>query len=271
MSVVVRKSLGRQLRALRLKAGKTAADIDTSGVASTSKLHRIETGAGPFRLETVWALCQVYGVDDATKDRLAEMARHTNDSGWWEDYTDVMPSWFGTYVELESAATTAFSYHSEAIPGLLQSPAYQRAMFGTYPDPNGDFIRRQLQMRSERQRGALDRKPPLEMTAILGEEALLREVGGHSGMVEQRQHLLRLDRRAHLTVRIVPCEAGAHPAMKGAFTILRFDGDSVHPDIVYLETYVGGRYIEDQMTVAEFHRMFQKVHRMSVSIEEFAK
>src|SRR4051794_30016524 len=104
MSVVVRKSLGRQLRALRQTAGKTPSDVETSGIASTSKLHRVETGAVPIRLETVWALCQLYGADTGTRERLSEMVKNTNEKGWWESYSADMPSWFGTYVELESAA-----------------------------------------------------------------------------------------------------------------------------------------------------------------------
>jgi hypothetical protein len=269
MSVVVRKSLGRQLRALRLKAGKSAADIETAGVASTSKLHRIETGAGPFRLETVWALCQVYGADDVTRDRLAAMAKHTNDKGWWEDYTEVMPSWFGTYVELESAASKALTFHAETLPGLLQAPQYQRALFEVHPHADQAYVQGQLRIRSERQRAAFDRRSPLAVSAVIGQEALTRLVGGKPGMVEQERYLILISRRPNVEVRVVPADAGAHPATKGAFSILQFEGDSDHPDVVYLETYVGGRYVEDDRSLHEFHLLFDSVRAMSVPIEEF--
>jgi hypothetical protein len=268
MSVVVRKSLGRQLRALRLAARKTPSDVQTSGIASTSKLHRVETGAVPIRLETVWALSQLYGADTATRERLSEMARHSNDKGWWEDYSDVMPAWFGTYVELESAASRAFTYHSELVPGLLQAPDYQAAMFEQDLDSTEEYVKRQVHMRSQRQRAAFEKPAPLCLTAVIGQEALTRTVCGEHGMAEQREHLVKAGRQANIEVRVLPWVAGAQPAHKGAFNILQFDRDDDHPDVVYLETYVGGRYVEDEKMLRMFHRMFQAVSAMSVPIEE---
>jgi transcriptional regulator with XRE-family HTH domain len=84
MSIVVRKSLGRQLRSLRVAAHKTPSDVAATRIASTSKLHRIETGGTTVRLETVWALSDLYGADPATKRRLSEMAMNTSEKGWWD-------------------------------------------------------------------------------------------------------------------------------------------------------------------------------------------
>jgi hypothetical protein len=50
--------------------------------------------------------CKItYGADEATTERLAELSLLTTEAGWWEDYSDTVPSWFAVYAELEAAAT----------------------------------------------------------------------------------------------------------------------------------------------------------------------
>jgi len=248
----------------------TVADVVTAKIASKTKLQDIEGGVRPVKLPDAWALCRLYGCDTATTDRIAELAMNTAKGGWWEDHSAAMPSWFGLYVELEAAATRARFYDSELVPGLLQAPLYQRAMFETLPDFTEEYAASQVRLRSERQQAALERTPPLRLAAVLGEEALTRPVGGAKGLTEQKAHLLKLSRKSNVTVRVLPWEAGAHLATKGAFNILDFESVE-EPSVVYLETYVGGRYVEDEKMLSDFQRMFQTVSGKSVPIEEYLK
>jgi Domain of unknown function (DUF5753)/Helix-turn-helix domain len=266
-SVVVRKSLGRQLKALRLAVGKTSADVATSGVTSSSKLQRIEAGATPIKLVDVWGLCRLYGADNVTTDKLAEMAKNTSEKGWWEEYDDVMPSWFGMYVELEAAANSLYTYESELVPGLLQTPAYHRALIEVDPDRSTESADQQVRLRAERQRAAFDRDKPLNVVAILSEAVPSRLVGGQDVMDEQKRRLLEMSEAHNMEVRVLPWEAGAHTAMKGAFNILAFDGD--HPDVAYLETNAGGRYIESAEAVSRYRRNFDLVLGQAILIKEY--
>ena len=61
-------------------------------------------------------------------------------------------------------------------------------------------------------------------------------------MCEQRNRLLELSLQENVQVLVLPWESGAHAAMKGAFTVVSFDEDD-DPDVVYLETLAGGRYV----------------------------
>lgn len=275
MSVIVRKSLGRQLKQARLAAKKSPGDVAASGEASTSKLHRVEGGEVTITVSTVVALSVLYGLDDDTRERLVEMAKHTNEKGWWEAYSNSMPSWFANYVELETAAARALMYNSELVVGMLQTAAYQQAQFVTHPlaqlDP--EYVERQIGMRSERQRAAFNRveAPPLELTAVLGEEALGRAAGGRKVMKEQHEHLRAMGRRPNVCVLVLPWKAGAHMATKGAFNILEF-ADPEQPSVVYQESYTGGRYEEEaDLQTGLFHKMFDQVRAQSVPIEEFLK
>lgn len=269
-SAVVRRSLGRQLKALREGAGLSAADVYTSHlkVASKTKLQRIEAGKGAVRIADVRLLCEMYGADAPTTQKLGELALNSSEGGWWEAYGDVMPSWFSTYVELEAAATSVSTYDPELIFGLLQTPAYQQSVFEVDPRYNAELVERQKRLRSERQQEAFERTPPLRISAILGEGAVARLVGGPGVMAEQRERLSALGDLGHVQILVLPWDAGAHVAMKGAFTIVGFDGDE-DPDVVYLETLAGGRYVEQPAIIERYRQNFKLITDQSVSIKEY--
>jgi hypothetical protein len=70
------------------------------------KIHRLENGQGRLQERDIIDLLRLYEVTDP--DEIAELlalAREANTPGWWQHYGDVLPQWFRTYVDLESAAT----------------------------------------------------------------------------------------------------------------------------------------------------------------------
>jgi transcriptional regulator with XRE-family HTH domain len=270
-SLVVRRSLGRQLKALRVAAGKSFAEVGEAQIASKAKLARIEAGQQAVKMPDVRALCWLYGVDEATTDQLAERALNTAEQGWWEPFGDVMPSWFTTYVELESAASTLHTYQSDLVPGLLQTPAYHQALFDADPLLQGLVdVERNVQFRVERQHAVFDRPGPLCMTAVLSEAVLARQVGGGKVMDEQRQHLLELSDRPNIVMHVVPFSAGAHAAMRGTFAVLGFDSPD-DPAVTYLETRAGGRYIEEQGLLEAYRCDFAQITAQSIPIEEYLR
>lgn len=270
-SIVVRRSLGRRLRALRATAGKTTADVVAAGVCSKAKLNRMESGAGTLRMSDVRTLCWLYGADPATTEALAEMALNTAADGWWEDYGDVVPQWFGTYVELEAAASSVDIYDGESIYGVLQTADYRRALIASEPGPPAaDEVQRRLRLHTERRRAALSRDPKLRIRCVLGEGVLLREVGGPDVMAEQIEHLRAAAREAHVDIRVLRWSAGAHQATKGPLAILGFDSPD-DPDVIYLETYTGARYVEAPATVQNCRDLFAVVRDVSTPIEEYLR
>ncbi|MDQ1537154.1 MAG: hypothetical protein QOE58_1547, partial [Actinomycetota bacterium] len=268
-SVVMRRSLGRRLKALRHAAGKTAADVQMAQLASTAKLNRVENGSSQgVKVADVIALCQFYGADRETSDALVELAKSTNADGWWEDFGDVMPTWFGTFVELEAAATRLHVYDPELVYGLLQTPAYQRAVFEAAPWLDAGVVEGRARLRTQRQRAAFERTPPLEMTFVMGQGVLERLVGGPDVADAQRQYLVDQTQLPHMELRVLPWSAGAHPCMTGPFVILGFDSAD-DPDVLYLEQASAARYIEQERTVTEYRRLFDAACRKSIAIEEF--
>ncbi len=66
----------------------------------------------------------MYGVDEATTDRLTDLAGMADQENIWEDFTDVLVPGFGLYLDLEQSAASIKTYDAELIHGLLQTRRY---------------------------------------------------------------------------------------------------------------------------------------------------
>jgi hypothetical protein len=185
------------------------------------------------------------------------MALEANDTGWWHRYGDVLPQWFRAYVDLEQAATIIRTYEGQFIPGLLQTDDYARAVMGRGMDEEPSGIERRVELRHARQ-GLLTRPDPPRLWAVVDEAALRRPVGGPEVMPAQIERLIEATELPNVTLQVLRFGAGAHPAMVGAFSILRF-GDDDLPDVVYLEHLTGAIYLDKRDDVRQYLHVMETV------------
>ena len=245
---MLRILLGNQLRALREAKGVTREAAGWEIRSSESKISRIELGRVGFKERDVADLLTLYGVtDEKERDALLTLAREANTPGWWHRYSDVMPSWFQSYLGLESAAALIRTYEVQFVPGLLQTPAYARAviLLGHATASLAEMERR-VQLRVDRQR-VLRREAPVapEVWVVVDEAALRRPIGGAEVMREQIQSLIDITELPNVRLQVIPFLAGGHAAAGGAFTILRFPEDEL-PDVVYVEQLTSALYLDKQ-------------------------
>jgi hypothetical protein len=233
-------------------------------LCSPSKVSRMETGSRAATLRDVRDLCDLYEVKDpAERDRLAKLATEGKQQGWWQPYE---LDTFATYVGLEAEATTVIDFSCSIVPGLLQSPAYVRAMHKTaVPGYTPERIEEFVEVRLTRQR-LLTRDPPLQLVAILDEAVLHRAVGGAAVMAEQLDLLLKAAQEPNITIRVIPNAAGAHPAMDSNFNILEFSNDA--PQVVYVEGLVGYLYLERPQDIARYREIFESLLKTSSTPQE---
>jgi hypothetical protein len=207
-------------------------------------------------------------VDARTTKALSDLAKRTDDHGWWEDYSAI-PDWFGLYVDLEAMAISVQIWDPELVHGLLQTPGYVRALFAANrPDLGNAAVDQRIRSRAERQQ-ALHRENPLRLTAVFGAAVLQRQVGGKEAMADQLQRMRDLAALGHVDIRVLPWEVGPHAAMHtGAFTILSCPGDD--PDVVYREGHTGAQYMEMPAELEAYRGIFAKVYDQSIPIREYA-
>ena len=102
----LRIALGSQLRKLRENSHVTVAEAAEEIRATHSKISRLERGRSGAKQRDVADLLSLYGVtDEAQREELLDLARQASTPGWWQPYTDVLPSWFELYLGLEKAAS----------------------------------------------------------------------------------------------------------------------------------------------------------------------
>ncbi|MGW6574879.1 helix-turn-helix domain-containing protein [Streptomyces sp. NPDC054945] len=172
----------------------------------------------------------------------------------------VLPTWFQPYAEMEARASYISTYQAQLVYGLLQTPAYARAVLGVRTEGELDA---KVAARMERQR-ILDREDPPLMWVVLSEAVLHQEVGGHEVMRNQLAHLLALQGREWAKVQILPFEAGAHAGVMGSFNLLRFEDD---PDIVYTEDFVQGHMTANPQALREGSLRYDHLQAAALSLE----
>jgi transcriptional regulator with XRE-family HTH domain len=233
--------LGTRLRRLREDAGIAREDAAAAIRSSAPKMSRLELGRTTIKVRDLTDLLALYGVaDGADRESMLALFRHGSLPGWWQRYGDAVPDWTRHYVGLEQAARVIRSYDVQFVSGLLQTPAYARAVLGLRRGPVGERAERQLTVRMKRQE-ILHRADPPHLWAVIDEATLRRPVGGASVMRAQIGHLLELSELRHVNIQVLPFRAGGHAAGGGPVIMLRFAGDQL-PDVVYLEQITSAVY-----------------------------
>lgn len=263
---VLRMILGKQLEELRTRAGLSFEQAAESIGVSHSTIRRMEAAkVARLRLPDVEKLLQYYGVRDQQEiDTFLKSAREANKRGWWHTYRDVMPDWFAAYLSLEQAALHIRAYEPEFVHGLLQTPAYARALLSAgNPHASSVATERRVALRMRRQE-ILTRPEPPRLWVVMDETVLRWPVGGAEVMREQVDHLIEVGRLPNVTLQIMPFAQGPHPAMRaGAFHVFRFRAPEL-PDIVYLSGLVGAVYLDKGDDVVVYREALDRLGAQAV-------
>jgi hypothetical protein len=256
---VQRMLVGTQLRRLRIDAGLSREQAGEAIRASEWKIHRLENGQVGFKERDIIDLLRLYGVTDPTEvAELVALAREANSPGWWQHYGDVLPPWFRTYVDLESVATLIRTYEGQFIPGLLQTDDYMRAVVqGAHLDESSEEAGRRVRLRMARQT-LLTREQPPRLWAVVDEAAMRRPVGGREVMRGQLERLIEAAKLPNVTLQVLAFDAGAHPAMVGSFSVLRFPEEEL-PDVVYLEHLTSALYLNKPEEVDQYLHIMESI------------
>ena len=264
---VQRLVLGGHLRRLREEAFITTEQAAAAIRGSHSKISRMEHGRVGFKERDIADLLTLYGVTSGEeRQALLTLAREANTPGWWQGYSDILPHWVEPYFGLEAAASFIRNYELQFVPGLLQTEGYARALIRLGNAATEDDVMRRAEARLSRQE-ILSRETPPRLWAVMDEGALRRSIGGKAVMREQIRHLIDMCDHPAVTLQLLPFQIGAHPAMGGPFTILRFSEPDLR-DVVYIEQLTSALYLDK---AAEVDSYLEAMEQLCLQAEPAAK
>ncbi|MFG2724503.1 Scr1 family TA system antitoxin-like transcriptional regulator [Streptomyces canus] len=258
-----RALLGAELRHAREKAGLSQEELGQRLFVSGSFVGQLEAGTRRMQPEYARLLDEGLGTEDFFQRNCGASA------------TSRYREHFAEAAEAEARCSAIRQYASMLIPGLLQTPAYARAVCRAYqPTAPDDVVEELVKGRMERTRILADPTTPL-LWVVVDEAALRRVTGSRGVMAEVLGHIAGLARRNRVIVQVLPFDAGAHPAMQGSIKLMDFDDA---PPLVYLEGVDTGRLEDDPASVARYRLYYELLtssalprEKSLVSIEAMAQ
>jgi transcriptional regulator with XRE-family HTH domain len=237
-----RALLGAELRHAREKAGLSQDELGQRLFVSGSFIGQLEAGTRRMVPEYARMLDKELGTGDFFERNCGAAAKSR------------YPEHFAEAAEAETEATAIRHYAPLLIPGLLQTPAYARAVNRAYdPTAPEGTIDEWVDGRMARTR-LLDHPTKPLLWVVLDEAVLRRETGGRAVMAEALHHVAGVARRGRVIAQVLPFSAGAHKAMEGSMKLMDFEDA---PPLIYFEGPGTGRLEDDPATVAQLRFTFE--------------
>ncbi|WP_327261335.1 helix-turn-helix domain-containing protein [Streptomyces sp. NBC_01232] len=274
---VRRRKLGEELRALRDRSGLTSGEAARIMGWHQSKISRIETGRSGVKPEDIRLLLDAYGEIVSPEQRALLEALSASAAGpgpaggrgrqWWHDYRGLLPQEYRDFISLEAGARSARTVELSVVPGLLQTPGYARAVtraaLGGLPEPKVDAL---VDVRLARQ-SVLRADPPLELSAVLDEAVLRRQIGGPGVMAGQLRHLVEVSRLPQVRLQVLPFSVGGHLGLTGPFVIFSFP-DIADLDVVVLDHLTSSLYLERKEDLEAYGAAFRTIQEHALSPQD---
>jgi transcriptional regulator with XRE-family HTH domain len=261
--IVRRRRLAAELRRLRELSGRTGDQVADELGWSPSKVSRYELARTGLKPADVRKLLELYRVSPEHREELLALATEATRKGWWEAYSDILPEEFASLIGLEAEASSSWQWNVELVPGLLQTADYAREVNSGYQGvaavPPVQMERR-LRARLARQQ-VLNRDPPFELSVVLDESVLLRQLAEASVMRAQLEWLVETAARLpNVTLRIRPL-GKRYTIMTGSFSLLRFGQarETTMPDVVYSEHLRSNLYFDDATDTYLYSLAFRRL------------
>ncbi|MER0447224.1 helix-turn-helix transcriptional regulator [Streptomyces sp. Edi4] len=244
---------GRQLKRFRLRAGMDRAQLGSRTGYSASTIASYEQGRRIPSGQFITLVDQVLGAGEVLTELIEEMEKAQ------------YPAFFQDAAALEKEAVALHVFAVQAVPGLLQTEDYARAVF-TMRRPLLDeaTIEQRVAARLSRQ-AIFERKPVPTISFVMEEAMLRRRLGGREVMRGQLGQILLIGQRRNVEVQVMPNNREEHAALSGPFTLI----ETVKGRrIAYVEAHRHSRLFTDRKTVRELEEQYGILRAQALSPRE---
>jgi transcriptional regulator with XRE-family HTH domain len=251
-----RVALGRTLRFLREKAGKSLGQLADETGYDKSYLYRLEAGERLSKVAVMEDLDAYYGAGDL----LVRL--------WRDARKDVIKDKYKAFMELEATARVMWMFQLR-VPGLLQTEDYARTVLSGLSGAqttagNGDEVEEQVAARMGRQE-LLYRDSAPNVRVILDEGALRRSVPDAKVWADQLSRLVDAAELPSVALQVLPFAAGVHDLMDSHLWLFwQRTGDPV----AYVEGNGFGKLIDDPDKVLAYRSSYDLVRDAALTPTE---
>ncbi|WP_329548258.1 helix-turn-helix domain-containing protein [Streptomyces sp. NBC_01356] len=232
---------GRQLKLFRERAGMDRARLGSLTGYSASTIASFEQGRRippPKFIGQADEVLDAGGVLKAGKEEIAQAQ---------------YPAFFRDAARLEAEAVELHVYANQAVPGLLQTEEYARAVFTMRrPLLDEEIVEQRVTARLARQE-IFSRTPLPTISFVIEESVLRRPLGGKPVMRGQLEQLLLHGHRRNVEIQVMPTEREDHAGLAGPFTLIETrDGRR----IAYAEVHKDSRLYTERKAVRELEEQY---------------
>ncbi|MFI5687386.1 Scr1 family TA system antitoxin-like transcriptional regulator [Streptomyces sp. NPDC051636] len=221
---------GARLRSLREARGWTQEDLAERTEYSSVHISAVENGRKPPTLRFSRSADRAFGIA-GTAESFERQYRELRRGSLLEGFPE--------YVGYEGRAVEIRLFEIGIIPGLLQTPAYARAL------ADGDVRRgtitpeqaaERVSVLAERQATLVRSRPPT-MLVVMDESCIRRPVGGTEVMNEQLQRLVEFAALPNTHLQVAPYDIGERRPFNLPINLLTMSDRSM---IAYAESQARG-------------------------------
>jgi transcriptional regulator with XRE-family HTH domain len=252
-SADVLKTVGKQVKLWRERAGLTQAELGAAIGYSEEQVSSVERGRRapkPGLLDSADEVLSAGGMLAAFKEDV-ERARY--------------PKKVRDLARLEAEAVEIGAYSNHNIQGLLQTEDYTRALFRMRrPLLDEETIEREVAARMARQE-IFSRWPSPILSFVQEEVTLRRPLGGKMVWRRQLERILEVGQLRNVEIQVMPTDREDHAGMGGQLMLLT---PKSGPKVVHTEAALSSRVITDQRDVRTLEARYGIIRAQALTPRE---
>lgn len=204
---VVLRTVGRQIKLWRERAGLTQAELGRAIGYGEEQVSSVERGRRMPKPEFLRAADEVLGAGGMLIAFIEDVERAQ------------YPKKVRDLAKLEAEAEELGAYAHAVVHGLLQTRDYARTIYRMHrPTLDEDTIERSVAARMARQE-IFERQPAPFLSFVQEEVTLRRPIGGRMVLRGQLERLLEVGRLRHVEIQVMPTDREDHPGLTGSFLL----------------------------------------------------
>ena len=248
------RMVGAQLKAARTASGYTQRSLADAVLVDEETIASIEQGRRALQPDLAEALDELLGAQGMLAAGVSNMPD-----------IDQFPLFAEQYIEHERKAIALSWYDTLVVPGLLQTPAYARALLSSRVPPyDEDELETKIAGRIGRQE-ILQRKVPPTLSFVVWEPALLWPNGGRETHLDQLRFLREQSELPGLSFQILPLSRTSHAGDAGPFILLETPD---HQHLAYTESQRGSQWVSDLDEVSILARKYAMLRTQALTVED---